>query len=100
MSVRIKRGTSRLTHAQLIVIDGIEFWTRPELPELTPSSNDIQHEVSVPERIDNIAKKRYQQDGRWWVIAHRNDLRVLPGDIMPGQRITITDPSQVRKELF
>lgn len=100
MSVRIKKGTSRLSHSQLVVIDGIEFWTRPEIPDLTPSPSDTQHEVKDVERIDNIAKTHYQQDGRWWVIAHRNDLRELPGDVQEGQRIMITSPEQVRKELF
>lgn len=100
MSVRIKKASSRLRHSELVVIDGIEFWTRPSIPGLTPSSNDTQHEVLESERIDNIAKKNYQQDGRWWVIAHRNGLRELPGDIIPGQRLIITDPAQVRKELF
>jgi len=100
MTVRIRRGSSRLVHSTLVVIDGVEFWTRPNLPELTPSSMDKQHLVADPERIDSIANARYKRDDWWWVLAHRNDLRLLPSALIPGQSIIVTDVTQVRRELF
>ena len=100
MSVRIKRGSSRLSHAELVVVDGIEFWSRPSIPVLTPSHSDKQYTVDDGKKINDISYVRYKRDDWWWVIAHRNDLRLLPGDLIAGNRIVITDASQVRRELF
>jgi nucleoid-associated protein YgaU len=100
MSVRIKRGSSRLIHAELVMIDGIEFWTRPDIPDLTPSTGDKEHRVQVGERLDTIAKKYYKQDGRHWVIAHRNNIKQMEEEVHVGTTLIISDPIQVRKELF
>ena len=100
MTVKIVRGSSRLRHAELHVIDGIEFWSRPDIPELTPSNFDKQYIVEDMRRIDNVARDRYKREDWWWVLAHRNNYMLLPDDLVPGQRITVTGASQVRKELF
>ena len=100
MTVRIRKGSSRLVHSDLVIIDGIEFWTRPNIPDLEPATTDVQHEVKGIDRIDVISKQRYQNDGFWWTIAHRNNLRLLPCDLIVGNRIVISDPSKIRRELF
>ena len=100
MSVRIKKGTSRLVHAELYVIDGIEFWGRPELPDMTSHSTDTLHEVRGPDRMDTISRERYQNDEFWWTIAHRNNLRLIPNELIEGHRLVIADPTRIRKELF
>jgi hypothetical protein len=100
MPTRIKKGSSRLSHSKLLVIDGIEFWSRPEIPDLTPSTGDVQHRVISTERLDVIAERYYKQAGRRWVIAHRNNLGLFEEDTRVGTTLVISDPAQVRKELF
>ena len=100
MTIKIKRGTSRLSHAGLAVVDGVEFWSRPSIPEIPNSRNDSIHEVEASDRIDLLAKKYYKNAELWWVIAHANDLRDLPGDISPGMRLRIPDPFYIRKHLL
>jgi hypothetical protein len=100
MTIRVKKGSSRLVHAELQNIDGIEFFSRPELPELTESSTDKQHTVADVERLDSISRRYYRQDSFYWVIAHRNDIRIFPEGLMPGQRIIIPSAAKIRKELF
>jgi hypothetical protein len=100
MSVLIKRGSSRLAHAELVVVDGIEFWTRPNIPDLPASETDRTHIVEDRERMDTIANDKYRRQDFWWVIAHRNDFRLLPNALVAGKKIVIPDASLIRRELF
>lgn len=100
MSIRIKKGSSRLVHSELQNIDGIEFFSRPELPNFTESSTDKQHTVADGERLDSLSRRYYKQDSFYWVIAHRNDIRIFPEELIPGHRIIIPSASKIRKELF
>jgi len=97
MAVKIERGTSRLAHAVLAVAEGVEFWTRPGITDIPYSANDIIHEVEFSDRIDLLAKKYYQRAKLWWVIAHANNMKDLPVELIPGSRIRIPDPFLVRK---
>lgn len=100
MAVKIKKGNSRLVHADLHVIDGIEFFSRPEIPDLTEGSSDVQHTVVDGERLDTLSRNFYKQDGLYWVLAHRNNIQSFPDDLVPGRRIIVPNASKVRKELF
>lgn len=100
MPVRIKRGSSRLEHAELVVVDGIEFWTRPDIPDIEPDSTDVYHTTHESERIDIIAGDKYNKQEWWWVLAHRNDYRLLPFSLSAGNRMVVPRASRVRKELF
>ena len=100
MTVKIKKASSRLSHAELKVIDGIEFWTRPEIPEIEEASDDEYYVVEDSDRIDVISRKKYKRDDWWWVLAHRNNLRLLPGDIVAGTTLIVPRASRVRKTLF
>jgi nucleoid-associated protein YgaU len=97
MSVAIEKGTSRLAHATLASADGIEFWTRPDIVEIPYSDKDIIHEVESSDRMDILAKKYYKREKLWWVIAHANNFKDLPPELIPGTRIRIPDPFLVRK---
>jgi len=100
MSVKIDVSSSRLRHAELFSLDGIEFWCRPEIPNIPTSVNDIIHYVEESDRIDLLANKYYKNPRLWWVIAHVNNFINLPEDLIAGQRIRIPDPFYVRKYLF
>lgn len=99
MTTRIRKNESRLLYADLVALDGKEFWDRPKLPDIPASTRDRYHTVEEHERIDSIAYFYYKTDGYWWVIAHVNNLRVLPDDLKPGMRIRIPDIVMVRKVL-
>lgn len=100
MGVRIKKGSSRLSMSSLYKIDGIEFWGRPEVPILGPSNDDKIHIVEDRERIDQISKKYYKRDDWDWIVAYRNNLFLLPCELVPGQKLIIPDPSKIRDGIF
>lgn len=97
MAVKIERGTSRLVHSTLAVADEIEFWTRPNFVDIPYSDNDVIYEVESSDRIDLLARRFYQRAKLWWVIAHANNIKDLPPELVPGSRIRIPDPFLVRK---
>ena len=100
MAVRIRKNESRLNHAELVFLDETEFWSRPVLPEIPESTRDVRHEVQQGERIDAIAKKYFKNANLWWVIAHVNNLQLLPDGLSTGMLLRIPDPFLVRKYLF
>jgi len=100
MAVKIKKNQSRLRHADWVSADDIEFWDRPHIPDIEKSTDDIIHVVSDGERIDAISTKYYRDPALWWVIAHANDLRILPISLIPGMKITIPDVRKLRKGIL
>jgi hypothetical protein len=94
MSVRL-RDTSRLRWARLLTIDGMEFWEQPEYPEIGEAPDDMAYEVSRTDRIDRIAFNFYRSTDLWWIIALRNDLRLLPDDMYEGRIIQIPSNRRV-----
>lgn len=100
MTVRIRRHESRLRHAELVSLDGKEFWDRPVLPELPVSTGDRYHIIRQGERIDNISRLYYRNERLWWVIAYVNNLQYLPDDLHAGNSLRIPDPAVVRKYLL
>ena len=100
MAVRIKKGSSFLVHANLLSVDGVEFWQRPEIPELPASSRDTPHTVEDGDTLERIAKKHFNRDDWDWVIAHKNNLRLLPSELRPGMVLMIPDTATVREKLF
>lgn len=100
MAVRIKKGSSYLVHSKLVVVDDVEFWTRPEIPDLPASSRDIPHTVSDGERLEHISLKYFGRSDWDWVIAHKNNISSLPTGFKPGQTLLIPDSATVREKLF
>jgi hypothetical protein len=45
--------------------------------------------VKVADRLDNIAAGILGDKQLSWVILHRNGLRLLPNDLVPGKTIFI-----------
>jgi len=100
MTVKIQKQSSRLKHATLLLVDGIEFWGRPDLPDLPESTGDRYHTVLEGERLDTIAKKYYRKGDYRWVIAHANNMGLMATDCDRGQVLRIPDPAIVRKLLI
>lgn len=99
MAVPVK-NTSRLLFADLVIVDGVEFWDVLDLPPYKPREGDIPHVVRGHDRIDLLAQKYYRDPVLWWVIAWANDLEILPTQLVVGASITVPDPNYVSTILF
>jgi len=100
MSVVVQKNQSRLRHADLIQYGDIEFWDRPRIPDIERSQYDIIHVISMGDRIDSIANKYYGDQKLWWVIAHANNINVLPCELIVGERIIVPDPRSLRRGIL
>jgi len=99
MSVDI-RNTSRLAFADLLVLDGVEFWDTLVLPDSIPQQDDTQHIVSSNDRIDLLADRYYQDARLWWVIAWANGLDIIPTDMKENAQLRIPSKSYVVNTLL
>jgi nucleoid-associated protein YgaU len=90
---------SRLWFADLVEIGDVTFWTRPDIPEIPVSSDDEWYTVKRGERIDGIAKKKLGDQSLWYVIAHVNNLFLLPSELRTGLRLRIPSPKSIRETL-
>jgi len=99
MSVRISE-TSRLRFADLLIVDGVEFWDTLVLPPTRPRPDDLVYEVKSNDRIDLIAQRFYQNAVLWWVIAWANDLEIIPTDLKEGMIIAIPSLDFVTNQLL
>jgi len=99
MSVRISKN-SRLQFADLLVVDGFEFWNIVEFPSIVPQGDDIRYQIKDTDRIDLLAYTYYGDPILWWVIAVANDMEIIPTDFKVGDQITIPSPRYVRTQLF
>lgn len=102
MSVRITPN-SRLQFAELVKVNGVEFWDLPVLPEVTPDRNDTLYQVSNTDgqvRIDGIARKYLDDPRDWWIIAHLNEMSLLPGDIRNGDVIRILSKKRFLEDVM
>lgn len=99
MTVHV-RNTSRLRFAKLTIIGGVEQWNLPEYPEIAPAPDDMRYVVSRRDRIDQLAFSTYQNSELWWIIALRNELRLLPNDMYVNQVLQIPSPRRVFSEIL
>jgi hypothetical protein len=73
----------------------VEFWDLPEYPEIGPAGDDIMYTVNRLDRIDLIANAFYESADLWWIIAIRNDMRLLPNDMYEGQKLYVPSSRRV-----
>jgi hypothetical protein len=101
MAVTIRKN-SRLKFADLVTVEGIEFWDTLILTDklLEAREDDIIHEVKMYDRIDNLAFQYYNDPILWWVIAVANDIEIVPTQLLEGDLIRIPSPQYVRTQLF
>ncbi len=91
---------SRLRFASPGVIDGVEFWDVLDLPELPFQADDISYQVQGGDRMDRLANGFYGDPDLWWVIAHANNLEILPTDLNEGDFLRIPSQRFVQQQLF
>lgn len=93
-------NNSRLFFADLLTLDGFEFWDTVVLPDARPRTDDIQHVVSSTDRIDLLAHRYYGDPQLWWVIAWANNLEILPTDMKQNAQLRIPSKNYVESELL
>ncbi len=93
------RTRSRLRFANLLTIDGFEFWDTLVPPTIPTQVDDFMYTVQSNDRIDLLAQKFYQDPILWWVIAVANDLELLPVDMNAGDVLRIPSPRYVLQVL-
>jgi hypothetical protein len=99
MAVAIPQS-SRLQFADLLLLEGVEFWDTLVLPDATPRPDDIVHKVEEGDRIDLIAQQYYQDPILWWVIAWANNLEIIPTDLKDGDNLLIPSKNFVQNRLI
>lgn len=85
-----------LTTATLYQINEAIFWGRTRPAEIDPRDDDEVYVVRNFDRIDLIAANQLGDPQLWWVILERNDLRLAPNDLVPGQKIFIPSRQSLR----
>jgi len=93
------RRNSWLNFSELLESDaGITFWDQPEIPNITPQSNDVF--ITVDDRtagnLDLIAFELYGDPDLWWVIALANKIELIPTDVRVNMRLRIPNLSFVK----
>jgi len=79
-----------LVHSQLVQFVETVWWdqTRPPFPILE-RPDDIKYIVKQPDRLDIIALTQLGDVQLGWTIMERNNFRLIPNDLVPGQTIFI-----------
>ena len=99
MTTRVS-NMSPLRFAELVTVDGVEFWNTLDLPEIPAQPGDIVHEVKSTDRLDLLAYEYYGDPVAKWVIAVANGMEILPTDLNAGDTIRIPSPRYVLTQLF
>lgn len=101
MSVKITQY-SRLKYANLLKINGVEFWDLPVLPSVKPSQDDLLYQVPSSgdqKTISDISYEFYDDHRLWDVIAQMNEMRLLPGDLKEGDIIRLPSMRRIVEEI-
>jgi hypothetical protein len=89
-----------LHFADLLTVDGYEFWDTLFLNGIAPQNDDTSYTLRDGDRIDLLAFNFYGDPVLWWVIAVANNLEFLPTDLKGGQILRIPSVNYVTKTLF
>lgn len=81
-----------LRYATLFQINECLFYDKTRPPIIDARDDDEDYLVRIGDRLDLIASRRLGNENLGWVIMLRNDLRLMPNDLVPG--ITIKIPSR------
>jgi hypothetical protein len=73
------------------------FFGTSEPPDIDPADTDISYTVKISDRLDLLASRYLASEQRGWIILHRNNLRLAPNDLVPGQKIFIPTLESLRE---
>jgi len=78
-----------LKYANLVQIKECTFWDKTRPPKVLPMDDDQSYTVKIGDRLDLIAFQKLGDSARGWIILLRNNLRLIPNDMVPGATIFI-----------
>lgn len=78
-----------LKTATLHQADDVIFWGLTDPVDIDPRDTDIPYVVKIGDRLDLLAARYLANEQLGWVILHRNNLRLVPNDLVPGRTIFI-----------
>lgn len=85
----------------LTQFDDVFFFSPTNPVDIAPEDTDIVYLIKIADRLDNIASATLGSEQLGWVILHRNNLRLVPNDLIPGRTIFIpTRESLVRRGII
>lgn len=85
------------SQAALYEINNTTFWDKTRPPAISAQADDEPYLVKMNDRLDLIAYTKLGDSDRGWIIMLRNDLRLMPNDLVPGKTIMIPSIDSLRK---
>lgn len=82
-----RNPTGPLITSTLYQINEAVFWGKTVPPTIEPMDDDEVYIVRNFDRIDLIAHARMGDSQLGWVILERNNLRLVPNDLVPGMQL-------------
>lgn len=86
-----------LKNASLVQINECIFWDKTRPPKILALDDDASYTVKIGDRLDLMAFVKLGDSARGWIILLRNDLRLIPNDLVPGATIFIPSIDSLRR---
>lgn len=92
-------------------VDGVEFWSLVDFPQLLEQDDDIFIQIGIGKlgelvstdeslRIDLLSQRIYGTPQLWWALALRNNLEVVPSGFKFGETIIASSPRYIFEEIL
>ena len=91
----IRNTQGPLINATIRRLNDTTFWEGTRPPEIEPADSDRAHTIRIADRLDNLAFGYLGDPNLGWVILLRNDLRLVPNDLVPGRKLFIPTRSSL-----
>lgn len=95
MGVR-KNPAGPLITSVLHRIDDVFFWSQTRTQPIAPADDDVAYLVKIADRLDLIAARLLGNEQLGWIILERNNLRLVPNDLVPGMTIYVPTRESLR----
>ena len=95
MAVR-RNPNGPLITTSLRGINDVIFWTATRAIDILARDDDESYTIKSHDRLDNIAASKLLDPQLGWIILLRNDLRLVPNDLIPGRKIFIPTRQSLR----
>ena len=95
--VRINRR-SNLVHAFIFQVGDTSFWTRSEVPQILPDTDDRRYTVQAQDTLDNLAARFYGDPELLWVLKRANGIWLEPNQLIPDTELVIPSITRLRRQ--